>query len=844
MIRKRFIVILGLGLAMAGAAMPAGQTQSEGQAGKLGDPRAYTAVLVGHAHIDLAWLWRWEDTVHEIAVQTFGGTLAQMAKVPGLTFAQSQPALYEVMEKDYPEIFQAISRRIREGTWIPVGGMWCEPDLNMPDGEALARQLLYGKRYFLEKFGVDVTVGWNPDSFGHSWQLPQIFRRAGITDYVFGRCAPDKTPFFRWQGKDGSRVFAYIPQGWYNVGLQNGLTDIFKEAAAQTPVKEFMILYGAGDHGGGPRESDIAALAKFRMDPSQPKMVFGSPVSFLKKVQASGVDFPLVDRELNFTFPACYTTQVEEKKWNRASESLLLQAERFSALAVAGGWRDYYPARDLDEAWKIVLRNQFHDILDGSAIGPAYEEAVRYYKEAAARGNRALDFSLETLSGAVDTRGDGIPVVVFNPLFWNRTEAVTAEAALPGAPVAVGLLDPTGAPVPVQILERTAGDMQTRFRFLFVAKDVPSFGYRVYRAVASAKTDQTARTGLAATPTSVENEFFKVDVDKSAGWIRSLYDKRSKKEVFSGPGNVLQSIVDEPESMSAWELGLKGNALNFGANGATVSLLEAGPVRAVLRITTPFRNSVFQQDLTLYSGVPRIDCRLHSEWQERNLMIKVAFPVNAQTDKAEFEIPFGSITRPADGTEVPALRWVDVSDPASGQGFSLLNNAKYGFDVKGSVIRMSVIHGATSPDPEADRGSHEFLYALYPHAGTWKEAESLRRGYELNYPLLVRSGMLHTGNLPAEHSFVRAEPAGVVLSTLKMAAGYDSRDLIVRMVEVFGSKTTARVSFPWPVQAMEADLIERPLKDGLLLDSEGERNEVAVPLSPYEIKTFRVVRKK
>ena len=260
--------------------------------------------------------------------------------------------------------------------------------------------------------------------------------------------------------------------------------------------------------------------------------------------------------------------------------------------------------------------------------------------------------------------------------------------------------------------------------------------------------------------------------------------------------------------------------------------------------STPFRNSVFQQDLILYNGVPRVDCRLHSEWQERNLMVKVAFPVNAQADKAEFEIPFGSITRPADGTEVPALRWVDVSDTASGQGFTLLNDAKYGFDVKGPVIRMSVIHGATAPDPEADRGGHEFLYALFPHAGTWKEAEAHRRGYELNYPLIARTGMLHAGSLPAERSFVSAEPAGAVLSSLKMAMGYDSRDLIVRAVEVFGAGTNAVISFPWPVQAVETDLIERPLKSGLILESAGERNEIAVPLARYEIKSFRVVRKR
>jgi alpha-mannosidase len=376
-----------------GGAVLSGQQPDKTQPAPLPNARSYTAHLVGHAHIDLSWLWRWEETVNDIAVQTFKGTLAQMAKMPGLTFAQSQAAVYEAMEKGYPGLFDEIRRKVREGTWIPVGGMWVEPDLNMPDGEALARQLLYGKRYFLDRFGVDVTVGWNPDAFGHNWQLPQILSKAGIRFYVFERCAPEKTPFFWWEGKDGSRLLAHVPQGWYLVNLSNGLNDVLKDASAQTPVKDFLILYGEGDHGGGPRDSDVAAIEKFKDDPGHPKMLFDNPESFFKKVETSGVDFPVVRKELNFTFPACYTTQAATKKWNRTAESLLLQAERFSALAVASGFRDYYPERDIDEAWKTALRNQFHDILDGSSIGPVYEETGRFYREALARGQRALDFS-------------------------------------------------------------------------------------------------------------------------------------------------------------------------------------------------------------------------------------------------------------------------------------------------------------------------------------------------------------------------------------------------------------------------------------------------------------------
>jgi len=843
--RLRKIPVLSLAIILMAASLSRGQDTDKNRAPALRAPREYTAHLVGHAHIDLSWLWRWEETVNDIAVQTFKGTLAQMVKMPGLTFAQSQAAVYEAMEKNYPALFEEIQGKIRQGTWFPVGGMWVEPDLNMPDGEALARQLLYGKRYFLDRFGVDVTVGWNPDAFGHNWQLPQILTKAGIHYYIFERCAPEKKPFFWWEGRDGSRVLCHVPQGWYLVNLKDGLNGVLKDASTQTSVKDFLILYGEGDHGGGPRASDVAAIEKYKNDPHHPMMVFSDPGGYFKKVEAAGVDFPVVRKELNFTFPACYTTQAATKKWNRTTESLLLQAERFSALAVAAGFRDYYPERDIDEAWKTALRNQFHDILDGSSIGPVYEESGRFYREAQARGQRALDFSLETILNAADTRGEGIPLAVFNPLFWTRTEPVTAEVALPKGTEGVTVLASDGKPVPVQILEKRADADRTRFRLAFIASDVPSFGYRIYRATGAAQPGEIETSGapLFVSASAMENAFFRIAIDPKTGWIKSFYDKRVNKEVFSGPANVLQAIADEPESMSAWELGLKGAPENLGTAGATVEVVEKGPVRAVLRVRTPVRHSLFVQDLILYAGLARLDVRMTIDWQERNLMIKAAFPLNLKSGQAEFEIPFGSITRPADGAEVPALRWVDVSDRASGTGLSLLNDCKYGFDVKDTTLRMSIVHGATSPDPEADRGPHELRYSLIPHTGSWKDAGTIERGYNFNNALIARTGMTHSGTLPAERSFVQVAPAGIVLSTLKMESGYNSRNLIVRLYEAFGEKTEAKISFPWPVQAVETDLIERPVKGAAAWSSQGPANEISVPVGPYEIKTLKVVRK-
>ena len=798
-------------------------------------PREFTAHLIGHAHIDLAWLWRWEETVHDIATHTFLGTLGQMDKQPGLTFAQSQAAIYDAIEKSYPAIFARIKDKIREGTWIPVGGMWAEPDLNMPDGESFARQLLYGKRYFLDKFGVDVTVGWNPDGFGHNFQLPQILNKAGIKSYVFERCAPEKMPVFWWEGLDGSRLLAYVPPGWYLADLKAGVKDLLSESSKDTPLKDFMLLYGEGDHGGGPRATDLEAIRKFKDDKNHPRLAFVKPGQYFRLLETSGIEFPILKRELNYTFPACYTTQAETKKYNRRLENLLLAAEKFSTVAVTSGARSYYPERDIDEAWKTVLRSQFHDILDGSSIGPVYDESRRYYEAAKERAQRALDFSLEAISNQVDTRGEGIPLLVFNPLAWERTGPVEAEVSIPGPAKALRVVDSAGKEVPHQVLEEAPGPDRARMHLLFIAERIPSFGYRTYR-VQGTESSPEFKTGLTADASALENDFFRVSLNPQTGWIRSLYDKRTGREMLAGEGNVLQAIVDEPPNMSAWELGLKDTAWNIGAQGATIEVIERGPVRAVLRVKNAFRNSLFVQDIRLYHQVPRVDCRLRLDWQERNLLVKAAFPAAVKNTSAVFEIPYGAIPRPADGTEVPSLRWIDLSDETGTHGLGLLNDCKYGFDVKGNVMRISIVHGATDPDPEADRGEHELLYSLYPHAGGWEEAQTFRRGYEFNSPLLARTGMVHPGGWPADQSFLRIEPGNVILSAVKKESGYFNRATILRLHEIAGKESEVQVELPGPVEVMETDLIERPLS-GIATDGKMLRFRIR----PFEIKTLRVI---
>jgi alpha-mannosidase len=503
-------------------------------------------------------------------------------------------------------------------------------------------------------------------------------------------------------------------------------------------------------------------------------------------------------------------------------------------IATASGARAYYPELDIDEAWKTVLRNQFHDILDGSSIGPVYDETRSFYEQARERAQRALDFSLEALVNQVDTRGEGVPLLVFNPLAWVRTEPVEAEVIFADPVQNVRVTDASGRDIPVQILEGRSDAEGSAYRLLFIAENVPSLGYKTYRALKAGGPPEF-QGSVSADGSILENGCFKLTLNPKTGWIRSLLDKRNGREVLAGEGNVLQAIVDEPQSMSAWELGLKETFWNIGADGAAVEVLERGPVRAAFRVRSSFRNSVFVQDIRVYDRLPRVDCRLRLDWQERNLMIKAAFPAAAAGSSAVFEIPYGAITRPADGAEVPALRWVDLTDETGSHGLGLLNDSKYGFDVKGNVLRISVVHGPTDPDPEADRGGQELLYSLYPHAGSWAEAETFRRGYELNCPLLARAGMSHPGKWPAEQSFLRVTPRNVILSSLKKEAGYFNRAAVLRVYETSGREMEAIIEFPGPVDAWETDLIERPLEkiktDGKIL---------RFRIKPFDIRTFRI----
>ncbi len=821
--------------------------------------RNFRIRAVGNSHIDMAWLWPWTETV-EIVRNTFRSALDMMQEYPGFTFSASSARAYQWMEEKYPELFQEIEQRVREGRWEIVGGMWVEPDLNMPSGESLTRQILVGKQYFKQKFDVDVKVGWNPDSFGYNWQLPQIYKKCGIDYFVTQKLlwAHEFTTFphklFWWESPDGTRMLTYFPHDYGSsmepVPMASDVAvwmPSIYHSALKDPV--MMYLYGIGDHGGGPTRT-MLDQAEQLMKPEVvfPKVEFSTAAAFFDDLKKkTDLQIPNWNGELYFQYHrGVFTTQAETKKRIRQTEETLLDAEKFASLAHLYGRA--YPHEDFTSDWKGLLFDQFHDIMPGSGIAVNYLDTKRNLETVDRSAHDILSNSLDEISSHIDTQQSGVPVVVYNSLSWPRKEIIESEVQLPVSASGIEVFDSRNQRVPTQVL---SNDRDThRVRFLMQA-DVPALGYATFFARPSQKPASIAV--LKASADTLENEFIRLKVDPQTGCITSLYDKRSKQESLApaetdtgGPknlacGNLLQTFVDKPKEYDAWNIDADFEKQYWSLDKADeVKLTESGPLRAVIRVKHHFQNSAFVQDITMYPGVARVDVNMQADWQEKHILLKVAFPVSVHSKTATFEIPFGSIERPTTRNtpeeqaqfEVPALHWADLSDTQ--HGLSVLNDCKYGYDAKGNVLRLSLLRSPAWPDPHADEGHHEFTYSLYPHRGTWRQAETVRRGYELNYKLRSTQTQNHGGTLPAAHSFVEVTPDNVVLTTIKR--GEDKDSLVLRFYEWAGKEADVKLQLPPGAEsAAETNLIEQSM--GNLAISNGT---VTVHTKPYEIKTVAV----
>jgi alpha-mannosidase len=832
-----------------------------------------TLHLTGNSHIDAAWLWPWTETV-DVVKRTFSTALQLMNEYPDYTFTQSAAQYNAWIAEKYPQMNDQIKQRIKEGRWEIVGGMWVEPDLNMPDGEAQVRSILVGKRWFQKEYGVNIRIGWNPDSFGYTWQLPQIYKRSGIDYFVTQKTSWNDTnqfPFklFWWESPDGSKVLTYFPHDYANNNLNpvRLATDLSRARSYISGLTEMMDLYGIGDHGGGPTRAILdEGVHWMQPDKVVPKMQFGTAQSYFTGVESKLVSDPKIwdydsiakgyvapvspgegkvaiptwKSELYFEYHrGVMTTQANHKRNMRNSEVQALDAEKFASLAWLEG--KPYPGTELNEAWKKITFNDFHDLAAGSGIGIIYKEAQQDYDHVRWATNEISQKAIKTLSAGVNTQvGSGVPVLVMNPLAWERSGPVTVDVQLPAAAgSSVSVLDAANRAVASQVLE---SDTKTNsYKLLIAARNVPSLGYKVLHVVPGAKPFVS---DLKADGLTLENAALKVTVDPQTGCITSLYDKRAKFETLAAGacGNQLQTFKDLPKDYDAWNID-PGTLDHLTAidKADAVELVEKGPLRASIRVTRAWQSSKFVQDVTLDAGADQVDVVNDIDWHETHVLLKAAFPLAVTSNKATYEVPYGSIQRPTTRNngweqaqfEVPALRWADLGD---GQhGFSLLNNSKYGYDCKDNVLRISLLRSPTWPDPEADRGHHHFTYALYPHGGDWKHGLTVRHGYEYNYRLKAIQVEAHTGSLPAEYAYVTVKPENVVLTALKKAE--DDNGLIFRVYEWAGKSGDVEIHVPkGATGATVTNLMEKP--EGAALKVEDDT--VTAPIHPYEILTVYV----
>ncbi len=793
-------------------------------------------ILTGHSHIDTAWLWPLRETRRKCG-RTFNTVLDLMDRYPEFHFSCSQPELYMFVKEHYPETWKRIKRRVKEGRWEPCGAGWVEQDSNVPSGESLVRQFLHGNRFYRREFGMTSPTAWLPDAFGYPWSLPQIMKKCQVDSFVTTKISWSLfTGFpygmFQWQGIDGTRIFALMPPLNYNGNpTPHDCIEQWKQFKQKDRVEEIPFSIGWGDGGGGPTAEMIEQGKRLKNIVGVPKCEFGRTQDSLDrmKTQCDITKLPVYNDELYLELHrACQTTQARTKRNNRKSEILLHDTEFLSTLALLSGGS--YDQEALWKAWRVVLTSQFHDILPGSSITEVYTQADQDYAALQTDLREVRGGALAHLAKGIDTRGTGTPVVIFNTLSWMREDVARVRVKLPRG--AFHVTAPDGSVAPSQKI----GPDEILFETL-----VPPLGYSVYH-VTPGKAE--AEGGLLkATPKLLENDFLRVRLD-AFGRFTSVYDKVEQREALArgARGNVLQLFDDRPFAHDAWDIDH-----NFAdertwepGKAESITVVEEGPVRAVVRVVRKTERSTITQDITLYACQPRVDVVTHVDWHEKRTLLKVAFPVEVLSPRATYHIQYGTIERSTHDNderdrarfEVTGQHWADLSE--GDYGVSLLNDCKYGYDVKGNVLRLSLLRAPVNPDPEADQGEHDMTWSLYPHGGDWR-CGTVQQGFELNVPLLAVATEGTPGARPAADAFATVDAENVILDHVKKHE--DSNAVILRLYEAYGQRGEVTLTFgETPKSVMECDMMEEndtPVKV--------KGNSVTLYCTPYEIRTLKVV---
>lgn len=810
------------------------------------EPEA-VADCIGHTHIDVAWLWDLHQTRHK-AVRTFSTMLRLMEKYPEFKFMSSQAQLYQFVKEDQPELFERIREAVKRGQWEPEGGMWVEADCNLSGGEALVRQFLYGNEFFETEFGKRSRILWLPDVFGYSAALPQILKKSGIDYFMTSKLSWSEynlSPYdtFTWKGIDGSEVLTHFtPSREYNVvGNYERHDDLnffttYNAMLSPNQIKggwqrfqqkgidnHFLVSYGFGDGGGGSTDWMIENARRMRGP------VAGCPavrqtfaLDFFKDLEkrvSGNKRLPKWSGELYLEYHrGTYTSQAHNKRNNRKLEIALRDVEFWSALAADKTDMDY-PQDELRNIWRAMLTQQFHDILPGSAIHKVYTDSEEIYADLFARVNTLRNAAMDALE-----RGKPGDIRLLNTLSCERDDLV--EFFAPDG--VTGLRDCCGRIFPAQKIED---------HYIAFVKGLAPMSAAPLWFVYSAANEPD----IQADETGFETPFFSGKFD-SAMHICSLTDKQEKRQLVK-PGKALNTIVcyeNRPHNYDAWDINIYYDEHSWNVDKpSSVKVLSVGPVAAVLRVVWPVNHSVITQDMYFYKNIKRIDFRTVIDWKEPHLMLKTHFPVDVFYNSAQFDIQYGNVTRATHKNtswdvarfEVCAHKWADVSE--AGYGAAILNDCKYGHSVDENSIALTLIKGATDPDPTADQALHVFSYSFMPHTGDWRSANVPKAGYEFNIPVTAEAGSGAEG--VAESSFAALDRPNIVIESVKKAL--HGEGTIVRMYECFGARTTAVLTLSQkPDKAVFTSLMEDDEEEACF-----DGKDLTLEFKPYEIKTIRIL---
>ncbi|WP_207229594.1 alpha-mannosidase [Ktedonosporobacter rubrisoli] len=770
---------------------------------KTGGTPSLKVSAIGHAHIDLAWLWPLRETIRKGA-RSFATTLALMERYQDYIFGASQPQLYQWMKTYYPALYKRIQARVAEGRWEIQGAMWIEPDTNVPSGEALVRQLIYGKRFFREEFGKDPRMLWLPDVFGYTAALPQILKKAGVDYFLTIKLSwntfnvfPHHT--FLWQGIDGTQVLAHMPpEGTYNSSAApRAIRATEKNFADKVVSEECVLLYGIGDGGGGPgrehleylaRERNLEGLAPVKQEPIE---------NFFQRIAEKTDEYKTWVGELYLEkHQGTYTTQARSKRFNRKLELALRELEFFSFLALITAGQPY-PSQQLDAIWQEVLLYQFHDILPGSSIKRVYDESLARYQELSNQVKQLTKKAQATLIR--QPQANRQTYTIFNSLSWVRSEWL---------------------------------QVQGQWRYV----TVPSLGYSSLEITEQLAND--APTQLVASAQILENDLLQLRFAPD-GAIQAIFDKEHQRDVLA-PQQLANRLSLYHDNGDAWDFPMDYDerpALSFALESSHAFL--TGP-QAIMEQHYSFGQSTLRQQVILTKGSRRIDFVTTVDWRESHKMLRTSFPLNVSATEATCDIQFGTIKRPTHHNtsidmaryEVCAHKWVDLSQ--ADYGVALLNDCKYGHKISQNVLDLNLLRSPHYPDPQADLAQHEFTYALFPHAGDHVAGQVMRAGYELNVPLDVIPGELEGSASLPEASLVQISAENVILEGVKKAEQND--DLILRLYESAGATTrTELIAGIGIAEIWKTNLLEE--KEARL---EHTGRKVEVVLGPFEILTLRL----